>query len=153
MRATCAFGTTAAPTAKIITNNCPVGLRTIRKVYLKTAASAAALCGLVFGAMASMGTRRQEPEHTTGAMAAPSWVDAAAPFPQANTPEREHMMGGISAPPHVTMGEVSAPPHVTMGTPEFHQPPQAPRAAPVADVSDNTDEDDADDKDDDDTGF
>ena len=127
----------------IMTNNCPVGLRTIRKVYLKTAASAAALCGLVFGAMASMGTRQKEQGDVAGSIAPkvavpPPPVVAAPPKPIA--PQHEIIMGAMP------------PPRFTMGMPEYRKPPQVHKAAPVVEVSDNTDEDDADDADDD-TGF
>ena len=134
----------------IMTNDCPVGLRTIRKVYLKTAASAAALCGLVFGAMASMGTRQQASEPTTGSTSfiPPSRLPTptvAVPPPHLD-PERGQTLGGVMAvmPREFTMGEPTP-----LKLPELKK--QTPKiATPIAEVSDNTDEDDTDD---DDTGF
>ena len=37
---------------KIITQNCPVGLRTARRLYLKSAAKVSAICGAIFGSAA-----------------------------------------------------------------------------------------------------
>ena len=83
----------------IMTNNCPVGLRTIRKVYLKTAAGAAALFGVMFGGIASMGARKQEPEPqpeiTVGGMERnPTPITVP---PKQKDPEPEHLMGRVTA--------------------------------------------------------
>ena len=120
----------------IMTNNCPVGLRTIRKVYLKTTASAAALCGLVFSAIASMGTHHQESQHSMGdvmgspapKIAVPSPPPIAAP-PKRIAPTHEIILGAMSPPPkYYETGKMAR-----RDLPEI--------AAPIVEVSDNTDDD------------
>ena len=125
----------------IMTNNCPVGLRTIRKFYLKTAASAAALCSVVFGGIVSFGSQRKEERPPVAGgleFVPPSTLPTpiiAVPPPHRD-PERGQIMGGVAAMPE----------HFTMGKPAFHKPVPPKIAEPLEEVSDNTDDED-------DTGF
>ena len=89
----------------IMTNNCPVGLRAIRKAYLKTAGTVAALCGTVFGAMMQFSSKSAPAEAANmGAMAAPR---------ESITPSEptEPVMGKFAAPaqpePRFTMGDIA----------------------------------------------
>ena len=72
---------------KIMTNNCPVGLRAVRKMYVKQTAAIASLCGIFFGALMQFAGKSQ-PEATTDSIAMPELTE-----------QHEHTMGGIGFAP------------------------------------------------------
>ena len=117
----------------IMTNNCPIGLRTIRKVYLKTAASAAALFGVLFGGIASMGARKQEPQPQPEAVA--GGISLTPPPIPVPPKQKDPELGRFTA------GDI-APPHYKMGRPVFTPVTHPPKIDPSVEVSDNMDDED-----------
>ena len=90
---------------KIMTNNCPVGLRAIRKMYVKQTAAIASLCGLFFGALMQFAGKSAPANETTEehyTMGAPLPVSTPRlPMPR-KQPTQPHYTMGAPAPLHTS---------------------------------------------------